>query len=66
MREYEALIVGVKVMKETGARYLRAFSDSQLVVGQFNDEYGAREKNMKKYLQKVKELTSSFLSFNVQ
>nr|XP_010931291.1 uncharacterized protein LOC105052237 [Elaeis guineensis] len=51
--EYEALIVGLKVAEETGAQYLKVFSDSQLAVGQIKGEYEAREKNMKKYLQKV-------------
>ena len=31
--EYEALIVGLKLAKEVGARKLRCYSDSQLVKG---------------------------------
>ncbi|XP_073112308.1 uncharacterized protein [Elaeis guineensis] len=64
--EYEALIAGIKVIREVGARHLKDFSDFQLVVGQIKDGYEAREKNMKRYIQKVKDLTSSFLSFDVQ
>ena len=58
--KYEALITGIKVTREVEARHLKVFSDSQLVVGQIKDRYKAREENMKRYLQKVKDLTSPF------
>ena len=65
MKQYEALIAGIKVMREVGAQNLKVFSDSQLVVGQIKGGYEAREKNMKRYFQKVKDLILSFLSFDI-
>lgn len=38
-------------------QHLRGCSDSQLVVGHVLNEYEARDENMKKYLQKAKDLT---------
>ena len=64
--EYKALIVGLQVEGEAGAQHLKVFSDSQLAVGQIKGEYEVWEKNMKKYLQKIKNLTSTFLSFDIQ
>ncbi|XP_057521634.1 uncharacterized protein LOC130801774 [Amaranthus tricolor] len=34
--EYEALLMGLRICYETGAKKLSAFSDSQLIVGQVN------------------------------
>ena len=39
--EYEALIVGLKVVGEAGAQHLKIFSDFQLAVGQIKDKYEA-------------------------
>ncbi|XP_073109291.1 uncharacterized protein [Elaeis guineensis] len=64
--EYETLLAGLKVTREAGPQHLKVFCDSQLVVGHIKDRYEAREENMKKYLQKVKDLTSVFLSFDIQ
>ena len=63
--EYEALLSGLKVARKAGAQHLRIFSDSQLVIGYIKGSYEAREENMKKYLQKVKDLTLIFLSFDI-
>ena len=64
--EYEALIAGLKVTREAGVQHLKVFSDSQLVVRQIKDGYEVRKKNMKRYLQKIKDLTLFFLSFDNQ
>ena len=62
--KYEALLTGLRAPTELDAQYLRAFSNSQLVVGQVRGDYEARKENIKKYLQKVKDLMSSFSSFD--
>jgi len=41
--EYEALIAGLKLAKDLGVRNLKCQIDSQLVAGQMNGEYQARE-----------------------
>ncbi|KAL0293250.1 UNVERIFIED_CONTAM: Retrovirus-related Pol polyprotein from transposon [Sesamum radiatum] len=43
--EYEALVIGMRMTHETGARYLLAYSDSQLVVKQVEGTYDAKEES---------------------
>ncbi|KAL0457989.1 UNVERIFIED_CONTAM: Ribonuclease HI [Sesamum latifolium] len=63
--EYEALVAGMKMAHEAGARHLLAYSDSQLVVKQVEGIYEAKEENMVQYLQQIEELTTSFKSFQI-
>ncbi|KAL0355959.1 UNVERIFIED_CONTAM: hypothetical protein Sradi_4042800 [Sesamum radiatum] len=44
--EYEAVVAGMKMAHETGARHLLAYSDSQLVVKQIEGVYEAKEKSI--------------------
>ncbi|KAL0289656.1 UNVERIFIED_CONTAM: hypothetical protein Sangu_2607500 [Sesamum angustifolium] len=50
--EYEALVIGMRMAYELGARYLVAYSDSQLIVKQVEDTYEAKEENMIHYCNK--------------
>ena len=63
--EYEALIAGILLAKEMGARVLMAKSDSLLVTGQVTGEFQAKDPQMAAYLEYVQELKSSFVSFEV-
>ena len=63
--EYEALIAGILLAKEMGARVLMAKSDSLLVTGQVNGEFQAKDPQMAAYLEYVQELRRSFASFEV-
>ena len=59
--EYEAVIVGLSIAREVGARNVEVQSDSQVVVGHIKREYEAKgEKKMKKYLTKVKSTMRYF------
>uniref|UniRef100_A0A2N9HAC0 Uncharacterized protein n=1 Tax=Fagus sylvatica TaxID=28930 RepID=A0A2N9HAC0_FAGSY len=58
--EYEALLVGLKTAKILGATELDVRSDSQLVVGQVNGDYEAKERRMQQYLQLVRHQISQF------
>ncbi|KAL0283693.1 UNVERIFIED_CONTAM: hypothetical protein Sangu_2873300 [Sesamum angustifolium] len=51
--EYEALLVGGKLAQAAGAKYLRAYSDSQLVVNQVNGDYEAKGEKMIQYLNLI-------------
>ena len=64
--EYESLIAGLRIAKELGIDRLRVHSDFQLVVGQVNGNYEAREDSMAKYLKKVKELVSTFSNLDIR
>uniref|UniRef100_A0A2N9GP36 RNase H type-1 domain-containing protein n=1 Tax=Fagus sylvatica TaxID=28930 RepID=A0A2N9GP36_FAGSY len=58
--EYEALLTGLRIAKELGANRLKIRSDSQLIVGQVNGEYEAREDRMTKYLKLVRNAIKCF------
>ena len=61
----EALIAGILLAKEMGARVLMAKSDSLLVTGQVTGEFQAKDPQMAAYLEYVQEFKSSFVSFEV-
>ncbi|XP_057517925.1 uncharacterized protein LOC130798845 [Amaranthus tricolor] len=63
--EYEALLMGLKIYYEAGGKILSAFSDSQLIVGQVNGEFEAKDESMKMYLQQVKEFVQKFDKFTL-
>uniref|UniRef100_A0A2N9FT45 Uncharacterized protein n=1 Tax=Fagus sylvatica TaxID=28930 RepID=A0A2N9FT45_FAGSY len=58
--EYEALFTSLRIAKELGASRLKIRSDSQLIVGQVNGEYEAREDRMAKYLKLVRNAMEWF------
>ncbi|XP_057793251.1 uncharacterized protein LOC131009864 [Salvia miltiorrhiza] len=63
--EYEAMLAGLALAKELGAKKINVFSDSQLVVNQMQGTYQARDNKMTTYLTKVKELQSGFAEFTI-
>lgn len=58
-------MAGLRIAKELGVKKLRAFTDSQLVVGQTKGEFEARDSILAKYLEKVQVLISNFKSFKI-
>ena len=58
--EYEAVLTSLRVAKALGVRNLKLNSDSKLMIGQMNNEYGAKEDRMKRYLALSKQLISNF------
>ncbi|KAL0445162.1 UNVERIFIED_CONTAM: hypothetical protein Slati_2238900 [Sesamum latifolium] len=63
--EYEALVIGMRMAHEAGAKHLLAYSDSQLIVKQIEGTFEAKEESMIQYLQQIKELKTSFDHFQV-
>jgi len=63
--EYEALITGMLLIKEMGARSLLAKSDSLLVKGQVTGEYQAKDPQMVAYLGYVQIQKGSFAVFEL-
>ncbi|KAL0455608.1 UNVERIFIED_CONTAM: Pro-Pol polyprotein [Sesamum latifolium] len=63
--EYDALVIGMRMAHEAGARHLLAYSDSQLIVKQVEGTYEAKEESMIQYLQQIKELKTSFDHFQI-
>ena len=52
--EYEAILVGVDLVKSVTSEKLIICSDSQLMVGQVNEEYETWDQRMAKYASLVK------------
>ena len=64
--EYEALIVALKILKELDTKEIKVFSDSQLFLSQVRSKYEANDPTISKYLQKIKDLSTSFEKLDVQ
>ena len=62
--EYVALLKGLELAKSIEARSILILGDSQLVMGQVNGTYEAKEERMKKYLEKVLQLVKKFRETN--
>ena len=58
--EYEALLKRLELAKSLGAESVLVQGDSQLVMGQVDGTYEAKEERMKRYLNKVRRLTKKF------
>ena len=58
--EYEALLKGLELAKSLGAESVLVQGNSQLVMGQMNGTYEAKEEQMKRYLNKVRRLIKKF------
>jgi len=48
--EYEALILGLKAVKDLNVKKLEVFGDSELVVLQVRNKYQARQLRLKQYM----------------
>nr|GEV22875.1 reverse transcriptase domain-containing protein [Tanacetum cinerariifolium] len=64
--EYEALIAGLRISGQIGVQNLQGNVDSKLVANQVNRVYVAKESSMTKYLEKVKNLSSTFKEFFIK
>ena len=51
--EYEAVIAGLRMTLELGAKFVEIRSDSQVIVSHIRREFEAKEEKMKMYLSKV-------------
>jgi len=58
--EYEALVAGMLLVKEMGARSLLVKSDSLLITGQVTGEYQAKDPQIAAYLEYVRLLREAF------
>ena len=62
--EYETLLKALELAKLVEAKSILILRDSQLVMGQVNGTYEAKEERMKKYLEKVLQLVKKFEEIN--
>ncbi|KAL0413611.1 UNVERIFIED_CONTAM: Ribonuclease HI [Sesamum radiatum] len=64
--EYEALILGLQLALEAGAKELNICTDSQLVAMQVEGTYETRERTMTQYSARIKEQMANFDKCTVQ
>ncbi|XP_065632661.1 uncharacterized protein LOC136068839 [Quercus suber] len=63
--EYEALLMGMSMVRRMGGKAVDLFSDSRLVVGQVQGEFEAKDERMQGYLNRVKRLQAEFEFFSL-
>ncbi|MCH96111.1 gag-pol polyprotein, partial [Trifolium medium] len=64
--EYEAFLAGLRLAKDVGAKEIKIFTDSQLVVSQVLGEYQAKNDNLQEYLRLVQGKIAQFDSAEVK
>lgn len=64
--EYEGILLGLWQARTIGAQRVLIFSDSQLASEQLAKNYQARDPELAKYIQKVREMDKYFLGFEVR
>ena len=64
--EYEALLSGIELATAVSIDKLLIQSDSQLDVGQVNEEFESRDPRMEKYVSRVKQRLGSFLIWKLE
>lgn len=64
--EYEAILSGLGLAITLNASKIKIHNDSQLIVGQIQKEYEAKDERMAKYLLKVQELLSQLEKWVVE
>ena len=64
--EYEALLTVQRVATELGVDSLDAFSDSQLVVNQVQEDYLVKNTRMVAYLDEVKTMLGKIKDFRIR
>ncbi|XP_020970102.1 uncharacterized protein LOC110268349 [Arachis ipaensis] len=64
--EYEALLAGLTLASEVGAKILEINTDSQVVSSQINGDYQTRDPLLQQYLAKVNKLKGEFDQIIIQ
>jgi len=63
--EYEALIVGLLLARDVGARKIECKTNSQLMIGHINGNYQIKDPLLLKYYHKVVNIISQFQSVKI-
>ena len=62
--KYEALLAGLRVVSDLGAKEVEVYSNSQLVVNQVQGSFEAKDPWMMEYLRLVKQVIDHFTDFD--
>src|SRR3954465_11154725 len=64
--EYEALLAGLRLAEDVGAREIMIYTDSQLVASQVNGDYQAKNDVLAEYLALVRDKMKKFTKAEVE
>ena len=63
--EYEALILGVNILKKLGARRIVVQGDSELIIKQENGEYTVKHPRLRAYRNDAMDLLNTFVEYEL-
>ena len=63
--EYEALLLGLHLLRKLGARRIKVHGDSELIIRQVNGEYSAKHPRLRVYRNDFMELLKTFDEFQL-
>ena len=63
--EYEALVLGIRVLKDLNAKMIYIFGDSKLVINQVKRSYQAKHPRLRSYRNLVLDLLESFKEYHL-
>lgn len=63
--EYDALIIGLKIMKKLGAKKIFVYGNSKLVINQVKGEYHAKHPRMRSYRNVVLDILKAFSQYTL-
>jgi ribonuclease HI len=63
--EYQALLLGLELAREKGARRLQVFSDSQLLVEQINGGYQVKSPHLKPFWRQAMNMLQKFEAYAI-
>jgi len=66
MAEYEALLLGLKLVKKLGAIRVSIMGDSELVIKQINAVYMTKDPRLGFYRGTIVEILNTFLKLSLQ
>jgi ribonuclease HI len=66
MAEYEELILGLRTLKELGAKRIMVHRDSKLIINQVKGIYQSKHPILRAYRNLVLDLLKEFLEYNFQ
>ena len=63
--EYEALLLGLHLLKKLGAKRIKFYGDSELIIRQVNGEYSAKHPRLRAYRDDAMDLLKTFDEFQL-
>lgn len=63
--EYEALLLGLKLLKNLGAKRITVHGDSKLIIKQVNGEYTTKHPRLQAYRDDVVDLLKTFIEYEL-